>query len=383
MENKVAIIKCGTYDDGKVYLAVKESVDLLGGLNSFVKPGMRVLVKPNLLSAVAPERAVTTHPSVVKAVIRLVKEAKGTPFLGDCHGGVLTGTEVLLAETKMTEAAAEAGAEIINLEKLGSELHEGIAISKGIKEFDLIINVCKFKTHGLTILTGAVKNSFGMIPGMHKASMHRLYPEVNDFCEMLLKVSGFVNPALSIMDGVIGMEGDGPIGGNPKSIGLILAAKVPLSLDFVMAKIAGIDPLALPVLSLAIKKGFKPEEIKIVGEPLSEVILKDFKPPYTFAVLGTAKKYGFTGKIKTFLQPFLWKLVTIKPVIDNSKCQKCNECVKACPVKAIGYDKGFPRVDNKICIECYCCHELCRYKAVAFKKNLLVKIWLKRQNPKK
>ncbi|MFH1073649.1 MAG: DUF362 domain-containing protein [Candidatus Firestonebacteria bacterium] len=383
MENKVAIIKCRTYNEDRVYLAVKESLELIGGLGLFVKPGMRVLVKPNLLSAVAPERAVTTHPSVVKAVIRLVKEAEGIPFLGDCHGGILTGTETLLSETKMTEAASAAGAEIVNLEKLGSDLYEGIAVSKGIKEFDRIINVCKFKTHGLTILTGAVKNSFGMIPGMHKASMHRLYPETKDFSEMLLKVSGIVKPALSILDGIIGMEGDGPIGGNPKNIGVILASKDPLSLDFVMAKIAGFEPLTLPVLSLAVKKGFKPEEVKIVGEPLDGVILKDFKPPYTFTAEGVGKKPGLAGKIKTLLQPYLWKLVTIKPVINNSKCQKCNECVEACPVKAINYEQGFPRVVNKKCIECYCCHELCRYKAIDFKKNLLVKMWIKRQNPKK
>ena len=383
MNNKVAVIKCGVYDDEKVYLAVKAGTGLLGGLELFVRPGMKVLVKPNLLSAVAPERAVTTHPSVVKAVIRLVKEAKGIPFLGDCHGGVLTGTKVLLTETGMLEAAFAAGAEIVNLEKLGSELHEGIAISKGIKEFDLIINVCKFKTHGLTILTGAVKNSFGLIPGLHKASLHRLYPGLKDFCEMLLKVSAIVKPGLSIMDGIVGMEGDGPIGGEPRNIGLILAAEVPLSLDFVMAKIAGFEPLALPVLAEAVKKNFEPDEIEVVGEPLEKVILKDFKPPYTFLAAGTLKKPGLLGKIKTVLQPYFWKFATIKPVIDNLKCHKCNECVKACPVKAINYRKGFPEVNEKICIECYCCHELCRYRAIDFKKNLLARIWLKRQSPKK
>jgi len=377
MKNRVSVIKCDSYEEEKVYLAVKESIALLGGLGLFVRPGMRVLVKPNLLSAVAPERAVTTHPAVVKAVIRMVKEEKGFPFLGDCHGGVLTGTEELLAETKMTEAVQATGAEIVNLEKLGSDIYGGIAVSKGIKEFDLIINVCKFKTHGLTILTGAVKNSFGMVPGMHKASMHRLYPEVKDFCEMLLKVSEIVRPGLSIMDGVVGMEGDGPIGGDPKKIGVILAAKDPLALDLVMAKIAGFDPLALPLLAAAVKKGFKPYEVETAGEELSGLQLKDFKPPYTFSASGTA------GKIKSFLQPYLWKLVTIKPVIDNSKCQKCNECVTACPVKAISYKNGFPRIENKICIECYCCHELCRYRAVDFKKNFLVKIWLSRQNRKK
>ena len=383
MENKVAVIKCDSYDTEKVYLAVKAALVHLGGLSSFVKPGMRVLVKPNLLAAVAPERAVTTHPSVVKAVIRLVKEEGGIPLLGDCHGGVLTGAEVLLAETGMTKAVAEAGAEIINLEKMGSELYDGIAISKGIKELDLIVNVCKFKTHGLTILSGAVKNSFGMIPGMHKASMHRLYPKVSDFCEMLLRVSGIVKPALSIMDGIVGMEGDGPIGGTPKNIGLVLAAKDPLALDYVTAKIAGFDPLTLPLLSAAVKKGFKPEEVTVAGEPLEKVILKEFKPPYTYSAAGTVKKTGLFGKIKSLLQPFIWSLVTIKPVILNSKCQKCNECLKACPVKAISYQKGFPKVDEKICIECYCCHELCRYRAIDFKKNFLVKMWIKRQTPKK
>jgi uncharacterized protein (DUF362 family)/ferredoxin len=379
MQNKVALIRCGTYDEEKVYLAVKESIALIGGLGIFIKPGMRVLVKPNLLAAVAPERAVTTHPSVVKAVIRLIKEEKGVPFLGDCPGGVLTGAGVLLAETKMTET----GAEIVSLEKLGSDLYGGIAVSKGIKEFDLIINVCKFKTHGLTILTGAVKNSFGLVPGLHKASLHRLYPKVDDFCEMLLRVSGIVKPALSILDGIIGMEGDGPLSGDPKSIGIILAAKDPLSLDFVMAKIAGLDPLVLPVLAAAVKKGFKPEEVKVLGEPLEKVILRDFKTPYTFAGAGVVKKTGVLGKIKTFLQPYLWKLATLKPVINNLKCQKCNECVKACPVQAIIYKKGFPKVKSNSCIECYCCHELCRYRAVDFKKNILVKIWIKRQNPKK
>lgn len=383
MGDQVAIIKCGSYEAGTVYSAVKKSVDLLGGFGTFVKPGMRVLIKPNLLSALAPERAVTTNPEVVKAVIRLVKEAKGIPFLGDCHGGVVTGTEILLAETGMAQAAAEAGAEIVNLEKLGSDLYGAVTISRGVKEFGLIINLCKFKTHGLTLLTGAVKNSFGLVPGMQKAAMHRIYPDINDFCEMLLRVSGIVKPGLSIMDGVIGMEGDGPAGGEPRKIGLILAAKVPLALDYIMAKIAGVAPLAVPVLAGAVKQGFKSEEVMTVGEPLEEVLLKDFRVPSTYAAAGTAKKKGIFGRIKGFLQPYLWRLATLKPFIDNSKCQKCNECLKACPVKAISYQKGFPKVANKLCIECYCCHELCRYRAIEFKKSLLVKMWIKRQNPKK
>ena len=377
MKNTVAVIKCETYEEELVYRAVKKASELAGGFGSFLKPGMRVLVKPNLLAAFFPEAAVTTHPAVVKAVIRLVKEFQDVPFLGDCHGGILTGSNELLTKTGMIKCASETKTEIVSLEKLGSDNYGGLVISKAIKEFDVIINVGKFKTHMLTFLTGAVKNLFGLLPGMNKANMHRLYPKQKDFSMMLLKVAGIVKPAFNITDGITGMEGEGPSGGTPRQIGVIIAARDAVASDYIMGKIAGIDPLTLPVIKEAVAQGFNPAEMEVTGGPLEMFTVKDFRMPLSYGGDGgSVKENIFKRILKSVLFPLYWKLATVKPKIQNEKCQKCNACVRACPVEAIAYAFGFPKVKAKKCIECYCCHELCPHRAIALDTGFIVKLWL-------
>lgn len=232
--SKVSIVKCPEYDYETVKNAVRESIDLLGGISAFVNPGDRVLIKVNLLIRRKPEKVTTTHPSLAQALAEIVIDAGGTPIIGDSPGGYHfynKGTLEAVYETcGMKQAAEESGAElnyntdVVDVPYPEGRIMKSIKTIKPVLEVDKIISIPKIKTHMMTVYSGAVKNLFGIIPGSYKAEYHLRFDDTNDFADLLIDICSFVKPVLTVMDAVIGMEGYGPTNGNPKKVGLIISS---------------------------------------------------------------------------------------------------------------------------------------------------------------
>lgn len=375
MSVQVSITKCADYGN-EVYRKVKESVDLLGGIAFFVRPNERILIKPNLLAGRPPEVAVTTHPDVVRAVIRLVKEAGGTPIVGDSPG---IGNAVKIAEKcGVLEACREEGAEFIDLKTLViaenplGHTFKRLEVAKEALQADGIINIPKLKTHAQMYLTLGVKNLFGCVPGKLKPQWH-LSAGVDSlyFADMLLDLYFFLSPRLTVVDGIVGMEGNGPGNGTPRKLGLILSSSDCIALDTVITEVLGASPSELPVLKAAARRNIKEASlsfITVLGEKTEAVRVKDFVfPPQSHT--------NFADRLPYFLDKRLRKALTSRPHVDNEKCTLCNICVNVCPAEVMTNAKKI-LIDYDKCIRCYCCQEMCPQGAIAPREG-----WLKRIIP--
>jgi len=380
----VSISRCGDYNQQKVDEAVASALSNLGGIRKFIKPGDRVALKVNLLTGAEPERAVTTHPAVVRAVAGQVLDAGGSPFILDSPGAALFYNEKNLREvyqiTGMAGVAKEAGVDLnFNTE------YSSVPNPRGrlIKRFDIInpaldadriINLPKIKTHEFTFLTCAVKNFFGLIPGIEKPGYHSKLHDRDRFCQMLLDIHQAVPEDLVLVDGVIGMEGDGPHAGRQREVGIILAGTDPVEIDAVAAAIIGMEPQAVPYLRLAAEQGeaVDPRRISIVGDRLQPLEPK-FALPSTLTTGDGFNRLRFAHLVA---RPFFKNAFAVKPRIIKSKCAGCGACARACPRKAITIKKGKAVIDYSKCIRCYCCHELCPHYAVALRKSLLNRLFI-------
>jgi len=363
--SKVSIVKCGDYDRTRVFDAVKRAVDLLGGIERYVRPGMNVLIKPNLLSSRLPEEAVDTHPEVVRAVVRLVKAAGGTAKVGDSPGGYGKNIDDVFVRSGMKRMADEEGVELVKFTT--SRSVDGIPITRYVFDSDCIISVPKFKTHSITILTGAIKNMYGTIPGLYKAECHSRAPKEEAFAKIIAKVFSISKPHLSVVDGIMAMEGDGPSAGVVRKMGLVMAGSDAVAIDSCLAKIVGLDPEDVLVTKEARIMGLgesNVSKIELAGDDMQEFITEDFKLPQTITLrmIPNALANGIAGMIR------------FKPFIDSSICTRCNLCKITCPVSAITIDKNYCRIDYKKCVRCMCCHEVCPYKAISIKRNMLTKL---------
>lgn len=379
MAYEVTIARCDSYDDTLVKKSIEESLAPLGGLGSVVKKGDRVLIKLNLLAAKPPEAAVTTHPSVVKAVVRMVQELGAVPIVGDSPGGRSTGTSYksLLKITGIQQVIDETGCEAARFDDETVEAitesaksFKKLKLAKAVVDADVIISLPKLKTHTLAYFTGAIKMLYGYLPGITKTEYHlHTARDVNMFAGLLLDIHEARKPDLTIMDAIVGMEGAGPQHGSPRSIGLILASKSCTALDFVATTIAGFEPLKVPTVKLAHERGIGPgalKEITVYGCPVEPLIIKDFKKPPTMSM----------ERIPPVLLNTARRLVSNRPRIDVSRCVKCGICARDCPPKAIKFTKGAaPVIDQGKCIRCYCCQELCPEGAVYVAKPLVRRLF--------
>jgi len=371
MKSKVSIVRCEDYSIENVRIAVKKTLENLGGLENFIKPNQRVLVKPNLLSAKDPSRAITTHPAIVQSVIEEIKKFGAVPSIGDSPGGAERGVGRVWENTKMCEVAENTGTELVKFEGGGvcrAETPDGkiYYVSKYALQVDAIVSLPKMKTHVLVLFTGAIKNMFGIIPGFRKSEYHKRFPHPMDFSQMLVDVFSLALPKLSIMDAIVCMDGDGPSSGNPKYVGLILASSDAVALDKVCSGIYGFKENEIETTSIAEKRGLgtaNVSNIEIVGEKLSDVVLPKFDLPSNRFLKIIPK---FMVKL---LEPYFW----IRPNIKEELCTNCNICVENCPMKAIKENPKNPTFNHTKCINCLCCHELCPQNAVYLERSWLAK----------
>jgi uncharacterized protein (DUF362 family) len=329
--NKVSITKCETYDIDRVKNAVRASVDHLGGIKAFVKPGEKVLLKVNLLMKREPEKATTTHPSVVQALAELVIEAGGRPIIGDNPGGHhlynKSSLEALYETCGMKEVSRKSGASLnydtteVKLPFSQGKVMKNIITIKPFVEVDKIINIPKIKSHMMTIYTGAVKNFFGIVPGSYKAQYHLKYADIRDFSDMLIDHCLFAKPVLTVMDAIMGMEGYGPSDGNPKKVGLVLASSSPFALDVVASHIIGLRGDSVPTIRSAAKRGLclnTVKDIEILGEPLENVSVIDFKIPTRRLSINK-----FNLMIPRFMYKWIDNSMKNKPEFKHSNCKGC------------------------------------------------------------
>ena len=385
-ETQVYAASCPDYSQAEA--CIRALVEQMGGMGRFVRPGERIVLKANLLRAAPPESAICTHPAVVEAVARLVKEAGGTPVICDSPGGALHKEAVLRSlyeKTGMAAAAAAAGAELsMDSSTRTVSLPEGKVLRQAeiitpVAEADGVIDLCKMKTHVLMSMTGAVKNLFGVIPGLSKVGYHATHPDHATFADVLLDLTGYVKPRLSLMDGILAMEGDGPgSSGTPRQAGLLLAAANPLALDTAAGAIMNLPRQDNPVLLAAERRGLTPcrmEDVELIGGTVEELRMADYK----FPASTKSNLMDFLGPLARPVERLCKKALSQTPRIDGAKCVGCGICAKSCPGQAIAMTAPGKkaRISQKACIHCYCCHELCPQKAVELHQSWLGRLLTK------
>jgi len=371
MKSLVSIVRCQSYDYDQVLRGLRRSIDLIGGIQTFVKKGGRVLLKPNLLYGKSPEKAVTTHPSILRGVIEIVREAGGIPFIGDSPS---VGSLIRTAEKAGIRAVAdEMKCSLVEFNrpvlppKRGGKIFKQLEIDQTVLEAEVIINLPKLKTHSLTLLTLGVKNLFGCIPGPRKALWHlKAGEDRKTFAKILVDVYQIIQPSLTILDGIVGMDGSGPNSGRPVPLGLILASGDSLSLDQIVCDLLGIARKSLLTNRVAFEQGMGKDGIDVLGERVEEVKISDFQFPTL-----SQPDWNLPG----FLMKALKNALTTKPVIEEEVCKSCDRCTEICPPKALakkGKDLFF---DYKKCIRCFCCLEVCPEGAISIKPGWALNVY--------
>lgn len=373
----VALVACDSYDETVVKKAVERGVDLIGGITRFVNHGERILLKPNVLVGDNPSRCVTTHPSVFKAVARLHQQAGAKVSYGDSPS--FGPVKANLRRAGLVTTAEELGLELADFEHgrpvsgTSPQLIHKIVLANGALDADSIINLPKFKTHGLMRFTGAVKNLFGCVPGTRKAQYHVKLSNPWDFATMLADLYGCLRPRFSLMDAVVAMEGNGPRSGHPRSMGLLILSTDPVAMDATACRLINLDPHIVPTCLAAVKAGLgkmETNEINLVGDPPDLFMVHDFE------VDRTTPPHNSRGRIRTFLN----RQMSEQPVINPGLCNRCGTCVKVCPVepKAVNWQDHdhlkTPSYDYGRCIRCYCCQETCPQGAISVAGTVLSRL---------
>jgi uncharacterized protein (DUF362 family)/Pyruvate/2-oxoacid:ferredoxin oxidoreductase delta subunit len=369
--SKVALVKCESYDYSEVKSAVQRGLGLLGGAGAFVSPGEKILLKPNWIMAVSPDRHATTHPTVFKAVCEELIAVGADLTYGDSPGRGADEEEILAAAkaTGFHDVAAELGvplADFIN----GRTVHTGTQeffIADGALDCDGIVSLPKLKTQGFLKLTGAVKNQFGSIPGSRKRDYHRDLPRPADFARMLIDLNMHLGPRLYVMDGIIGMEGNGPMNGEPKPMNVLLFSADPVALDATVCRLVDVRPEYSYTVSLGMQAGhgtYLESEIELLGDAIEGLIAYDFD--INRNPISNVRGPGVFSFDDDAGVP--------KPYIIGEKCERCGDCIDTCPIspKALAWPDGDdslpPAYDYSRCIRCFCCQELCPHAAIFIKE---------------
>ena len=373
--SKVALLKCEEYQLELIKNKLLEGLSFFGGLKSFIKKDDRVFIKLNCVGPFEAEKAITTHPIFVKAVIQLVKEITTNIIIGDNPA-----TKDLLFTLKkngLYDVIVEENLEIINGREFTTitnskcHVYSAFQVSKAMVDVDVMINLPKLKTHSLAYMTGAQKNLFGFIFGLNKAGWHVKASNPLEFGEAINDLYGAIlntykdKKILNIMDGIVGLEGEGPSsGGLPKQASAILISPDGISLDRVAVEVVHLDVNKLFINNIGGTRGYGEnnlEKITILGNQLSDFQSVHFLPP--------KDSLGNLG-LKMLRLKMVRNLLLEHPVIKHSECIKCGECAKICPPKTMTIKPGqFPKLDKSHCIRCWCCSEVCPQNAIKKSKR--------------
>ncbi len=380
--NKIYFKQTNSYNKNEVYNNLKEIFSFYK-MEKRLKAGTTVLVKPNMLSGAKPEKAVTTNPVIVDAVIDILKEygvQKCDITLADSSGGPAN-SRIMFSNYKACgfyDIAVKQGVNLYTkldreIVKVNGEIVKEFEILTPASTCDVIINLPKFKTHVMTGMTRAVKNMFGIIPGLKKAEFHMRFPQKENFAKMLVDLSLAVKPTLTVVDGIIAMEGDGPSGGNPRKLSMLIAGENSHYIDLAIADMMGFEPKSLPVLAQAIDR-------KLVPEILDNRLIYGDKQLYNKIdnwVLPRSYRIDFGDRVPRAIRwatPTVEKILAPKPKIIKSKCIGCGRCGDICPQHTITIKNKKAVINMNNCIKCFCCHEMCPAKAIDVKRNIFFNI---------
>lgn len=373
---KVCILSCESYDYELVEKKIFECLDSMENIKPKVRTGSKVLVKANLLKKNSPDDAVTTHPTVVESIVRYFQQLGCKVIVGDSPGGPFNEKSLMAVykSTGMFDVQKRTGCELnfdtsfVEVKNDEAKMLKNMKIVKAFDEVDFVVSAAKLKTHAMMTYTGAIKNLYGTIPGVTKAEYHFKMNNIENFANAIVDICEYVRPDLSIIDGIEGMEGDGPSSGDKRFVGLIFASENPYALDTVASKIIGIDPLSIPILRVVKERNIFSvdiNDIEFVGLKPQDIDIKQFKLPVS------ANVNFVGGRVPKFMENWILNNFRPRPVFNHNICVSCGICAQNCPPKAIDMSKGKPEVDLKRCIRCFCCHELCPKKAIDIKKHVI------------
>jgi len=373
----VSLIRCEQYGRKEVEEAVHRAVNLMGGPAQFFKSGDQVLLKPNMLSANVPEKHITTHPEVVRAAACLVMDAGAKPCIGDSPA--LEPFSRVAAKSGMSAIARELGIPLVELTNptLVTSSHDSefkkLEISRQVLDADAVINLPKLKTHCQMLLTLGIKNLFGTVVGQQKGEWHFMAGVDRDtFASLHLDIYQAVKPALTILDGVWGMEGHGPSNGSGRQLSLIAASADTVALDITVCHLLGIPLESFPIYRVARTRAIGETSISritLAGDPSHIFAPDNFRVPQLDSLSFVP---GFFTRLSK-------RFFVSRPVCRSSVCTGCGQCASICPAEAIAISDEHSTFDYDRCIRCFCCQEICPENAITFHRGLLVRMagWLK------
>jgi len=370
---RVAIVRATKYDIAALQPAIQQSLELIGGLPPSVRPGAKVFVKINHLPPPSPpDRGIITHPVFTAAVLEILKATGADITVGDDieeDGG--DG----FAVSGYREVCARLGVKLVNLRETGfipvktvGRILPEIYLARAVKEADVIINLPKLKTHSLTLFTGGIKNLYGVIPAGMRRRFHGDYARPEDFCQMLVDIFTAATPQITLMDGIMAMEGEGPGSGTMRPLGVILTSRDTVALDAVAARLIGIPPREeVLTTAFAAARGLGTgdlNQIEVVGEKISNLAARDFRLP-------AAVSRKVLRSVPGPLVKFSVRQISPRPVVKRKNCTACRACEKACPAGAIKVNDKNAEIEYTKCVRCMCCHEVCRYQAITPRRPFL------------
>ena len=367
IKEKVSSVKCPSYDRIELLNSVREAVKLAGGFPENIRRGSKVLLKPNILTAKIPEYAVTTHPEFIRAVILLLKESGAEITVGDSPAGGYK-WEKVWTDTGIKKICEEENVILLPFENskiIDFKKGQNIPVLKELDDFDALISLPKLKTHILTKITGAIKNSYGLVIGHAKSHFHSIYPSPRKMSGFIGELYGYLKPDFVIMDAIVCMEGDGPNTGYPFKAGLIFAGRDGVAVDSCAIKVFRYSPTDIMYINTAVQKGYGVADWDNI-----ERSGNGFK--HLGAIRGKRSKAELLFKIPEKLFFVITMITKSRPSIDVTKCVKCGICMKVCSRKAICRQGEKYKVTASKCVLCMCCIEACSYQAISLRS---AKIW--------